>query len=107
MCVGTLVSTGVMILVEAWLAVKQKEPPEVDEYPEATAIICAYMPNEAGTIMETLDCFLNQGYPGGLQVILAYNTPNPMPIEKELHGLADRFPNLDVVRVEGSTSTRV
>ncbi len=103
-CVSTLVSTGVMILVEAWLAVKQKEPPEVDEYPEASAIICAYLPNEASTIMDTLDCFLNQGYPGGLQVILAYNTPNPMPVEKELDRLAEQHPNLDVVRVEGSTS---
>jgi len=102
--VFTLVLTGVMILVEAHLAVEQREPPEVDEYPLATAIICAYLPNEASTIMGTLDAFLNQGYPGGLQVILAYNTPKPMPVEKQLHDLADRTPNLEVVRVEGSTS---
>jgi cellulose synthase/poly-beta-1,6-N-acetylglucosamine synthase-like glycosyltransferase len=102
--VFTLVLTGVMILVEAQLAVKQKEPPEVDDYPEATAIICAYLPNEAATIMGTLDAFLNMGYPGGLQIILAYNTPNSMPVERELAKLALEHPNLDVVRVEGSTS---
>jgi cellulose synthase/poly-beta-1,6-N-acetylglucosamine synthase-like glycosyltransferase len=102
--VATLVLTGVMILVEAQLAVHQKEPPEVDSYPEATAIICAYLPNEAATIMGTLDAFLNLGYPGGLQVILAYNTPNSMPVERELAKLAEEHPNLDVVRVEGSTS---
>lgn len=102
--VATLVLTGVMILVEAQLAVRQKEPPEVDEYPEATAIICAYLPNEAATIMGTLDAFLNMGYPGGLQIILAYNTPNSMPVERELAKLAEEHPNLDVVRVEGSTS---
>jgi cellulose synthase/poly-beta-1,6-N-acetylglucosamine synthase-like glycosyltransferase/GGDEF domain-containing protein len=102
--VFTLVLTGVMILVEAQLAVHQKEPPEVDEYPEATAIICAYLPNEAATIMGTLDAFLNNGYPGGLQIILAYNTPNSMPVERELARLAEEYPNLDIVRVEGSTS---
>ena len=102
--VATLVLTGVMILVEAQLAVRQKEPPEVDEYPEATAIICAYLPNEAATIMGTLDAFLNMGYPGGLQIILAYNTPNSMPVERELAELTEEHPNLDVVRVEGSTS---
>jgi cellulose synthase/poly-beta-1,6-N-acetylglucosamine synthase-like glycosyltransferase/GGDEF domain-containing protein len=102
--VFTLVLTGVMILVEARMAIDQREPPEVDEYPLATAIICAYLPNEAATIMGTLDAFMNQGYPGGLQIILAYNTPKPMPVEKELHALADRTPDLEVVRVEGSTS---
>lgn len=102
--VATLVLTGMMILVEAQLAVRQKEPPEVESYPQATAIICAYLPNEAATIMGTLDAFLNMGYPGGLQVILAYNTPNSMPIERELARLAEQHPELDVVRVEGSTS---
>lgn len=102
--VATLVLTGVMILVEAQCAVRQKEPPEVDSYPEATAIICAYLPNEAATIMGTLDAFLNMGYPGGLQIILAYNTPNSMPVERDLARLAEVHPNLDVVRVEGSTS---
>ncbi len=103
-CVLTLVLTGVMILVEARLAIRQKEPPEVDSYPRASAIICAYLPNEAATIMETLDAFLTQNYPGGLQVILAYNTPNPMAVEQELHALADEHPDLEVVKIEGSTS---
>ena len=102
--VSTLVLTGMMILIEANQAVKQKEPPEVDSYPEATAIICAYLPNEAATIMGTLDAFLNMGYPGGLQIILAYNTPSSMPVERELAQLAMEHPNLDIVRVEGSTS---
>ena len=103
-CVLTLVSTGVMILVEARLAIRQKEPPEVDSYPPASAIICAYLPNEAATIMDTLDAFLDQRYPGGLQIILAYNTPNPMAVERDLHALADQHDNLEVVKVEGSTS---
>lgn len=104
LCVLALVSTGAMILVEARLAIRQKEPPAVDHYPDASAIICAYLPNEASTILDTLDAFLSQGYPGNLQVILAYNTPSPMPVERELHRLSDAHPNLDVVKVEGSTS---
>ena len=48
-------TTSVMILVEARLAFKQKEPPDVEEYPEASAIICAYLPNEAGTILNTVE----------------------------------------------------
>ena len=102
--VAALVLTGAMILVEAHFAVRQAEPPEVSEYPNATAIIGAYLPNEAGTILDTLDSFLNNGYPGHLQIILAYNTPEDLPVELHLHRLAAQHPNLKVVRVEGSTS---
>ena len=105
LCVVALVLTGVMILVEARLAVDQQEPPEYDGvYPTATAIICAYLPNEASTIMETLDVFLDNGYPGEMQVILAYNTPNKMSVERDLFLLAKVNPSLTVVRVDGSTS---
>ena len=99
-----LVLTGMMILIEANQAVKQKEPPEVDDYPLATAIICAYLPNEAATITGTIEAFLDQGYPGGLQIIVAYNTPNSMPVERELAKMAEEHEGLDIVRVEGSTS---
>lgn len=102
--VATLVLTGAMILVEAHLAVRQAEPPEVSHYPDATAIIGAYLPNEASTILDTLDSFLNNGYPGNLQIILAYNTPHELPVEGHLLRLAENHPNLRVVRVEGSTS---
>ena len=47
-------------------------------------MIAAYLPNEADTIVETLRVFLAQEYSGGLQVVLAYNTPTLMPIEAEL-----------------------
>ena len=39
------------------------------------AVIAAYLPNEADTIVETVEAFLAQDYAGGLQVVLAYNTP--------------------------------
>ena len=103
--VATLVLTGAMIMVEAVLAVHQKEPPPVDgPYSDATAIICAYLPNEAGTILDTVEAFLNLGYPGNLQILLAYNTPTKLPVEEHLYALAAMHANLDVVRVEGSNS---
>ena len=43
--------------------------------PRATAVIAAYLPNEADTIVETVETFLAQDYAGGLQIVLAYNTP--------------------------------
>jgi len=103
--VAALVLTGVMIIVESIASVRQPEPPPIGApYPKASAIICAYLPNEAGTILDTVDAFLSNGYPGGLQVIVAYNTPTRLPVEDHLHRLAERHSELDVVRVDGSNS---
>lgn len=100
-----LLVTGAMILIEARFAVKQKEPPEPSRpYPVASAIVCAYLPNEAGTILDTVDAFLSNGYVGGLQIVIAYNTPEDLPVEAELHRLAAEHEMLDVVRVYGSNS---
>ena len=51
--------------------------------PPASAIIAAYLPNEAGTVVETVEAFLRQDYPD-LEVILAYNTPRRLEVEDEL-----------------------
>ena len=67
-------------------------------------MIAAYLPNESATILETLDAFLALEYPGPLEVILAYNTPEPLPVEDELREMADREPRLRLLPVEGSTS---
>ncbi len=79
-------------------------PPATGPAPRASAIIAAYMPNEAATIMETLDSFLAQEYSGGLQIILAYNTPVDLPIEPQLRALAAEHPNLLVMRIPDSKS---
>ena len=50
------------------------------QYPPASAIIAAYLPNEADTVVETVEAFLRQDY-NQLQVILAYNTPDDLPVE--------------------------
>lgn len=104
--VSSLVLTGAFILAEGVMAIKQKEPPEVPSkpYPKASALIAAYMPNEAATVIETIDAFLAIDYPNDLQIILAYNTPDPMPVEEHLDRIAAEHPNFVPVRIVGSNS---
>ena len=103
--VATLVLTGVLIWWEGILALRPLQPPddEIESWPRASAIIAAYLPNEAATLLDTLEAFLRVDYPD-LQVILAYNTPQSMPIESELRDLARRDPRLVALRVEPSES---
>ncbi|CAI5510310.1 unnamed protein product [Closterium sp. Naga37s-1] len=77
-----LVLTATIVYIECFLALfLAKDPPDepAAPYPPASAIIAAYLPNEADTILETIEAFLQIEYPGPLQVILAYNTPRDMP----------------------------
>jgi cellulose synthase/poly-beta-1,6-N-acetylglucosamine synthase-like glycosyltransferase len=104
--VGSLVVTAGSIWAESLAALDPPAlPAEPDEpAPRATAVIAAYLPNEADTIMETLDVFLAQEYSGELQVLLAYNTPTPLAVEAELFDLARMHPYLTVIKVEDSSS---
>ncbi len=72
--------------------------------PPATAIIAAYLPNEAATITDTVANLLRQDYPGDFQVILAYNSPQRLPVEDSLEELAARDTRLLLLRVAASTS---
>lgn len=102
----SLMITAIMIWIEGFVSLKNIDPPSDPdlEYPQATAIIAAYLPNEAFTILDTIKRFLSLDYPGGLQVILAYNTPQTLPIENTLRALAGEDPRLMLLRVEGSES---
>ena len=60
------------------------------------------LPNEADTVVETVEAFLRQDY-NQLQVILAYNTPADLPVEDELRAIAVR-PAFVPMRVDWSTS---
>ncbi|HUP14634.1 MAG TPA: response regulator [Acidimicrobiia bacterium] len=101
-----LVITAALIWTEGFFAASHPGTPAVAGTPEppATAIICAYLPNEAGTIVETVEHFMKIDYPAGLQVILAYNTPRDLAVENELIDIANRHPNLLLVRVPNSNS---
>ncbi|HEU5036343.1 MAG TPA: glycosyltransferase family 2 protein [Nocardioides sp.] len=104
--VGALTLTAGLIWAECSHALDPVRPPDraTNPAPRATAIIAAYLPNEADTILETVDTFLAQEYAGGLQVVLAYNTPVPLAVEDELAALAREHADLTVLKVPDSTS---
>jgi cellulose synthase/poly-beta-1,6-N-acetylglucosamine synthase-like glycosyltransferase/DNA-binding response OmpR family regulator len=110
--VVALFVTGVAIWIEGVLAQNPVQPRLPHDSAEAqdrahapaSAIIAAYLPNEAATIIETVEAFQRVDYPGGLQIVVAYNTPRDLPVEIALGQLAQRDPRLVVLRVAGSTS---
>ncbi len=102
--VVSLAFTAAAIWAEGFAALRRPElPEEPEKLPPATAVIAAYLPNEAATLIETVFAFLRQDYPD-LQVILAYNTPHPLPVEDQLQEIARRDPRLEPLRIEGSVS---
>ncbi|MGC7098896.1 glycosyltransferase [Amycolatopsis lurida] len=102
----SLVLTSVVIWVENLHALDPDQPPDSPAVPPpaASAIIPAYLPNEAATIVDTLHAFLRQDYGGPLQIILAYNSPHALPVEEDLRALAAEDPRLVVMQVPYSTS---
>ncbi|MCW2789453.1 MAG: response regulator receiver modulated diguanylate cyclase [Aeromicrobium sp.] len=104
--VGALGITAATIWAECLHALDPPKPPARRDgpAPRASAVIAAYLPNEADTIVETIHSFLAQAYSGGLQIVVAYNTPTPLPVEDELADLARRHDDLVVVKVNDSTS---
>ena len=102
---GLLLSAG-LIVVECLFsldaATRPAEPAQ--PFPPASAVIAAYLPNEAATIVETVESFLRLDYPGELEVVLAYNTPHPLPVEDTLRDIARGDPRLVLLPVRGSTS---
>ncbi|NLU71582.1 glycosyltransferase [Streptomyces sp. HNM0575] len=102
---GLLLSAG-LIVVECLFSLDAPARPEspAEPYPTASAVIAAYLPNEAATIVDTVESFLRLDYPGELEIVLAYNTPHPLPVEDTLREMAAREPRLVLLPVPGSTS---
>jgi cellulose synthase/poly-beta-1,6-N-acetylglucosamine synthase-like glycosyltransferase/CheY-like chemotaxis protein len=99
-----LLLTSLGIWAENVLALTASDPPPAGVYPPASAIIAAYLPNEAATIIETIESFLALRYEADVQIILAYNTPRSLPMEEELHAIAARDPRFVPLRVFESNS---
>lgn len=104
--VAGLVLSALLIVLECLYSLDAPARPERPgaPYPTASAVIAAYLPNEAATIVETVESFLRLDYPGELEIVLAYNTPHPLPVEDTLHEIARREPRLVLLPVAGSTS---
>lgn len=101
-----LVTTATVINVEGVLSLRSEQPPDqpLQPYPKASAIIAAYLPNEAASVVATVDSLLSVDYPAQLQVVLAYNTPHDLPVEDLLRSIAKRDPRFILLRVPESTS---
>lgn len=106
LAVISMLNTAILIWIEGWLSLKRADPPELkeEEFGPVSAIIAAYLPNEAPTLETTLETFLKMDYPGKMQIILAYNTPVEMPIEERFREIARMDPRFVPMRVDGSTS---
>jgi CheY-like chemotaxis protein/cellulose synthase/poly-beta-1,6-N-acetylglucosamine synthase-like glycosyltransferase len=103
--VAALVVTAGLIWIEGYAALQVRIPPEPEgEPPPVSAVIAAYLPNEAATVIDTVEAFLRMDYPGEFEVILAYNTPRPLPVEAHLKEIAERDPRFKPLRVQSSTS---
>ncbi|MER7399212.1 glycosyltransferase [Streptomyces sp. NPDC000151] len=104
--VAGLVISAALIVIECLFSLDASRRPErpAQPYPPASAIIAAYLPNEAATIVDTVESFLRLEYPNDFEVVLAYNTPHPLPIEDTLREMAARDPRLVLMPVAGSTS---
>ena len=79
---------------------------ELPPVPSATFIVAAFLPNDREIIVATVrHLHSNIDRPARrFQVILAYNTPVNLPVEKELVRLAHMDPALRLLGVEGSES---
>jgi GGDEF domain-containing protein len=104
--VAGLVLSASLILVECLFSLDASQRPAAPAhpYPPASAVIAAYLPNEAATIVDTVESFLHLDYPNDLEIVLAYNTPHPLPVEDTLREIARRDRRLVLLPVPGSTS---
>jgi cellulose synthase/poly-beta-1,6-N-acetylglucosamine synthase-like glycosyltransferase len=80
--------------------------PSASVLPFVSVVVVAYLPNEQDIIEATLLHWLTQVEPplAGWEVILAYNTPTPLPVEARLREMADRYPALVLLPVPQSQS---
>lgn len=76
------------------------------QVPKCSLVVVAYLPNEQHIILDTLHHILAevQRPQGGLEVVLAYNTPVTLPVEQDLQALAIRYPELRLLHVTDSHS---
>ena len=104
--VVVLVVTSTMINIEGVLSLRPEKRPDEPRlpYPKASAIIAAYLPNEAASVVATVESMLALDYSAPLQVILAYNTPHDLPVESLLNNIAERDRRFVPLRVPHSTS---
>ncbi|MEH3053326.1 MAG: glycosyltransferase [Patulibacter minatonensis] len=103
--------TSVLIMLEATMSIRRRRAPGVQGKVRRssrilTVILVAYLPNEQEVIIDSALAVLRDlDWPvDHLQLIVAYNTPDDLPVEDDLHELAAEHEALEILRVHGSTS---
>lgn len=103
--------TSALILTEALMSIRRRRAPGVQGKVRRssrilTVILVAYLPNEQDVIIDSALAVLSGlDWPvDHLQLIVAYNTPNDLPVEADLHELANEHEAIEILRVHGSTS---
>lgn len=81
-------------------------PESREPLPKCSLIVAAYLPNEQHIILNTLEYILATVHrpEAGLEVILAYNRPERLPVEDQLERMAEQHPELKLLCVEESRS---
>lgn len=103
--------TAAMMMVETATALPRRNAPiaakEVrPQVPLISAIISAYLPNEQDLIVETIMHLATEMHVPSynIQIILAYNSPDDLPVEDSLRSLDNIAANFTPLRVIGSHS---
>ena len=78
---------GVIAHVWRFRKLRQLSRTPLETWPKCCIIVPCYLPNEQDIIMETVSHMCAVEYPGELRVIVVYNTPEALPVEKELQAL--------------------
>ncbi|ESZ93886.1 glycosyltransferase family 2 protein [Sclerotinia borealis F-4128] len=84
-----------------------KFPTPDDELLILDMVIVAYLPNEKDIIMDRINYACTKlEYPADkIRINIVYNTPVPiLPLEDEMWEAAAKYPQLRIIKVEGSTS---
>ncbi len=103
--------TACMMLFEAAVALPRRQAPlshrdVLPRVPLVTVIVSAYLPNERDLIADAV-LHLNSDLripSHRLQIILAYNTPEDLPVERALESFAGLSASFTALRVPGSRS---
>lgn len=83
-----------------------ESPRDIHPLPFVSVVVVAYLPNEQEIIEATLHHWLTEVEvpTAGWELVLAYNTPTPLPVEARLYDLAQRYPALVLLPVPHSRS---
>ncbi len=102
---AVILSPFLVAIIEPFFLRQQPNPPSCQTPLSATVIVSAYLPNEQGIIVETISYLLRElRYSGELEIIVVYNTPTDLPVERQLRAFATTDHRVRLLKAIGSDS---